>query len=238
MINSQAHPVLKRSPLQEALLEIRYKQPKHVPYGIVPGRLYEGINHIFNGFEELPTISLPLDFPSDVVIVRHRFITSEKSRLIQLGQGVLTINHIKYSGFEDFMQDCKLAIDQSVKIGLFSEISRIGLRYINKVSIDRPIANILSFPMPIPNHFEGDVRSEMHQWHMQMKQLGTLSTTVAYPSTDPTPMLVLDLDHHQQPLSDPSSTGLLNWVELAHQNIYTCFKGLFCPEYFNYMQVE
>jgi len=76
-----------------------------------------------------------------------QFYSNDKSRLVQIGRNLLSINILKgYSGWLDYLSNIKLAFDCFCDIynnvSKITKIIRIGLRYINEIEIQTDSATI------------------------------------------------------------------------------------------------
>lgn len=231
---SGTHPQLKTPLVREALLEIRFSSSPDLPYGIVPGRLYEALKTQFAKPVELPLAKIPAEFGLDEV-VRHRFLSDDESRMFQVGTGVLSINHIAYRGFQRFSADCEQVLKVAIEeIKLIAEIKRIGLRYINKAPLDRAWQEMIQLRITAPDIVESSAQVRLHRWLTGFPDIGVLSTTIAWPVKEQdSAVIVIDFDHYTEPASVLTVNQIMTWVDSAHENIYQVFKASLMPVYFS-----
>ncbi len=243
--NSKAHPRLNIPLISEALLELRYPKSNELLYGLIPGQLYEALKGIFPKPQELPLAQLPIDGLPDH-LVRHRFLTEDDSRMFQVGVGVLSINHVKYTGFTDFVQDCKDVLSAAETMGLFSQVDRIGLRYINTSVLDRPWNEIIQIKVNVPSTIESNLQGQQFRWFTKFPKLGLLSTTVAWPVESSQVIsnaklhqqqtLLIDFDLFNEPQEKLSYDSLMDWLYRSHDVIYEVFKSSLKAKYFKYLK--
>lgn len=147
--------VLNNKPLIEAIFELRWGLPlsprglKVDPNsGILVGALYEKIKGSYPFYEKLPSADIPSEISQ--YIPQHRFRTIEGGwPLIQLGQGLITVNSTKEYIWEEF----KNRIRESI-IALYSVYPEgnknlvpvsLSLRYIDSLPFDYEKYDILAY---------------------------------------------------------------------------------------------
>ncbi len=149
-----AGKILKNKPLVEAIFEIKWKLKEEKPgilldpdYKILLGRFYERIIQTYPYHEPLPTSTIPDEIVGQAV--QHRFRVAEKSwPLIQLGQGIMTVNDTVSYTWTDFYKRCIDAISKLVEAYPKPEnliYESILLRYIDAISLDYINNNVFDF---------------------------------------------------------------------------------------------
>lgn len=213
-----------------------------MPYGLIPGRLFEALKDEFPKAVELPLAKLPVDFGPEHV-VRHRFLSQDGSRMFQVGVGVLSINHVGYSTYSAFSEDCRRVLSAAVDVGTVGPLQRIALQYINTARLDREWNNVITLRVQAPEVLEASAVARLHRWLSVFDEVGILSTTVAWPTTregqpesEQEPDITLDFDHYNEQPGDFSVDDMLIWLHKAHRNIYTAFKSSLVPEYFRELE--
>lgn len=234
--SSRNHPPLKIPLVREALLELRFPR-SNIPYGIVPGLLFEALKHKFPKPVELPISQIPQEIVPEHV-VRHRFLNDSASRMFQVGIGVISVNHVAYQDFEDFLQDCKDVIEIAFREDLISKVSRIGLRYINQAPLDRSWNEIIQIDVNMPEIIQSNLQGQNLRLITGIAELGELATTITWPTFDESKskLLTIDLDISNEPQNEMNPDDILDWVVSAHDIIYDVFRNSLQSEYFNYLQ--
>jgi uncharacterized protein (TIGR04255 family) len=150
----------KNPPLIEALCEFRFQKMGMVP-NIVLGRLYEQIESEFPTVETHKGIGVQSDYekasPSIVLEERTRFISKDKTRLIQVGEGFLVVNQLQpYKDYSTFRAYVKDIVDIYHKVAKPEGIQSIGLRYINRIEMeqDQLLSEIFNIGFTIPSAFQ------------------------------------------------------------------------------------
>lgn len=227
MLSSIAHPQLKKPPLVEALFELRY-QPAH-GYGVVPGQLYERLRPGFPTLEELPAATLPLRLPDVPPLMRHRFYREDKGALVQTGDGLVSINHISYSQFEELDRDLRTVLEHLGAIGAVTATTRFGLRYINRIPLDRATNELITIDARLPDEVVRRIEQRQLKFLLDWEQRGAM--TLAIDVGLPPGQVTIDLDAYLQEDRAFDVDGILAWVTAVHQNIYDIFRSTLTDDY-------
>ena len=191
---------LRKKPLVEAILEVRWRlpQPKagqQLPpgdphYQLMLGRFYDRIRSTYPSHEALPAAQVPAGLLGQVV--QHRFRTAPNAwPLIQLGSGILTVNDTTLYTWSDFRHRAIYAVEQFFAAHpnpADLNVERISLRYVDGIPFDSAGANLTAFlhdQLKLTVELPDDVFTtvgltpapQAFQWH------------ASYPSTDGTRML-------------------------------------------------
>ncbi len=228
----KTHPRLAHPPLVEALFEMRF-QPKS-PYTLLPGRLYDQLADSFPDAEEL-NVGIPIQLPpipGMPPIVRHRFSRDQNTRMYQVGPGVLSINHTDYSTFEFFLEDIRRVISALLKLGHAGGVTRLGLRYINRMPLDRPVVDIVVAKFELPA-----ILQDHAQGWTAVAELAfgddTMNVACATVNADGREMLQLDTDLFRDAIPDALGfDAIIEWIERAHERVYQVFVAMLQPHYF------
>jgi len=242
------HRQLKRKPLVEAILEIRWELLAGDPgaavdphYKLLLGRLFDRVQDSYPAYEELPTASFP-----DQLIghqVQHRFRVAPGAwPLVQVGPGIFTLNSTgDYTSWGDFRARALAA-----KKSLFEayprlsdlKTSQVVLRYINAVDFDYTKNGVFEFLQskmgvqvslpsglfsrhsvsPFPPHFSWESS------FLSSVPEGNLLLRFATGQREKRPSLVWETtfdskDHLVPGMED----GFEAWLDGAHQLIDDCF---------------
>jgi len=226
---STAHPRLQKPPLIEAVFELRFSTD--VAYGLIPGRMFDELREVFPQVEELPTATLPLDVPFPA-LVRHRFRSGDGSKLLQTGHGVLSVNHLAYSQYNDLRADVARVIEAVIKLALAKEVRRVGLRYINQMTLDRPWASITTLTDKVPEAVGARIRDRRFHYTLEY-QPDRMNMALANVTGDGRDKLQVDLDFFRGEVDLPQmqNQAILEWLDVAHERVYEAFTSLLTEEY-------
>jgi len=226
---STAHPRLRKPPLIEAVFELRFST--ETAYGLIPGRMFDELCKVFPQVEELPTATLPLDVPFPA-LVRHRFRSGDGSKLLQTGHGVVSVNHLAYSRYNDLRADVERVIEAVIKLALAKEVRRVGLRYINQMTLDRPWSSITTLTDNVPEAVSSKVRNRRFHYSLEY-QPDRMNIALANVTGDGQEKLQVDLDFFREEVNLPQMQNqpILEWLDLAHERVYEAFTSLLTKEY-------
>lgn len=138
---------LPNAPLVEAILELHWQMSPHEVTGVpvdphfkfLLGRFHQAIQSEYPSIEQLPSAAVPEELLDRQVQFRFRTQPSEYP-LVQIGPGVLTLNHTRGYDWADFRQRALRAIDclRSAHPEPDSlRFEQISLRFINTDDFDR-----------------------------------------------------------------------------------------------------
>jgi len=213
----------RNPPLQEAVFEIRF--PSVSDYALFAGGMAISQQQEFPTTEKLQTADIP-EIVGLTGLVKHRFISSDKSLLFQTGIDVLSVNSIAYRGFADFLANIGKILTATEKFTSLSTLTRLGLRYINRLSnVDYP-PSVLNIKLPFQNTDISKTQLLQIREVSKLDDEGTLlSVNVQFP-VDPKD-LILDMDISLNP-SDKlwDIQMILDWTDKAHDAIWDNFQDL------------
>jgi uncharacterized protein (TIGR04255 family) len=137
-----AHPSYQNPTIAEALCELHFALPDGVPWkASLAGDLFKQVQQEFPEME--PQIEVGLKFelgPQRTAQSllpprpRMRFKHKERPLQLQLGPNVFTVNVLpRYPGWKKMREDVLSAWQQACLVLKPSKLTRIGLRYINRI---------------------------------------------------------------------------------------------------------
>lgn len=158
------YPVFKNAPIIEALLDVRVKLPKEVDlkkleafYGFVKERFPEKEERKFFKAEfklsqEISTTS----FPASSETIGYLFRSPSEKKIVQARLDGFTFNKLKhYEDWELFRSEARNLWDLYLKIANPVRVTRIAVRYINRIDVPLPLRDfkeyILTTPEIAPN---------------------------------------------------------------------------------------
>lgn len=231
MANRKKGVRYKKPPLIEALCEFRFEKTS-IPPNIILGRFYEQIEEDFPTIETHRGIGVQVeqDVPSPAIIMeeRTRFVSKDRTQLIQVGPGLLVANQLKpykdYSSFRAFIQK---TMDTYYMVAKPEGFRRIGLRYINRIEMtpDQSLEDVFHIGFSIPKTFQSFpnpylLRMEFTYCGGRDKLVVIFAT--APPQKNSQNAAMLDFDYILVK-PDEIKDNLLEWVDEAHKNIEEAF---------------
>jgi uncharacterized protein (TIGR04255 family) len=149
-------PELPNSPLLETIFELRWEieadqqaqRMRDPSYPMMYGRIYEHLRKELPFIEDLPTTQAHPD--TTPFVPRHRMRKDANAYpLVQMGPGILTINHAKgysWSQFEALIKKTVgLIIELFPKEKMALNFVKAELRYVNGIHFDMAKENALAF---------------------------------------------------------------------------------------------
>jgi len=227
----------RNPPIVEALCEFQFIpiQPWDMT---IPGLLYEKIIDRFPIKQQQMGFGIgfqPKEWGIEQkveMLQRMQFLRSDKTALVQVGPDLLTINHLKpYPTWGIFKP---LIIDN---LEIYQEVAkpkgfkRIGLRYINKIDLDkrsRELTDYLNYypfiPTNLPQmHETFQVRVEIPYEEGRDHLLLTLASAI--PEKPDVISLLLDLDYIMAIPEGIPLDHASDWLEKAHIIVENAFEA-------------
>lgn len=236
MTDHGPHPPLKRSPLNEAVFEIRF--PARERFGVLPGRMLDKLGESFPLDEEQPLAQLPAEVGPPHA-PRHRFMSDDRSRMCQLGTGMVSLNHTTYIGYTSFQKDSRRIVEIAKDLDLVGTIDRLGMRYINKIQLDRSWESIITIHISAPTVLDHPATSRMFRWGTSRGDLDTLTTAISWPiDQEDKQYLIIDLDMYQEPSRTMEIEEIMDWHLQAHEEIYQAFKACLTKSFFAFLEED
>ena len=234
MTGSGSHPPLAHLPLAEAVFEIRFPPKKQ--FGVLPGRMLDRLGGSFPQDEEQPLAQVPAEMGPPHA-PRHRFVSEDGGRMCQLGTGMVSLNHTTYVGYDLFQEDSRRIAEIAKDLDLVGTVDRLGLRYINRIQIDRPWEEIITTRVAAPEILEDWATSHTFRWGTRRDNLGTLTTAISWPvDHDGKEHIVIDLDMYQEPSRPMETEAIMDWHRQAHEGIYQTFTACLTEPFFSFLK--
>lgn len=237
---TQVMPIrLRKSPLLEAIFEMRFVPVVEGAGDVLPGLIFGTLRSKYSRIEQLPVAAVPraVRASQDALVYQpsHRLHGSEAAS-IQLGDRVAAVTSTSYPGWVAFRSMALELVEVIGKTGMIKTVERLSLRYTNVLtsSKDReqlPLLNIhveLVGRAPSERGFllrtetdEGDITSTV--------QIAPNATAKLATSVDISGLLV-DID---TVIQSPSSTFLsapVRELEKVHDAVKKTFFSLLTKE--------
>lgn len=223
-------------PLQEAVCELRFESKNWDP--TIPGILYSLIESDFPKRESVQEGKVEFFIDPRVKQdpkISHsenefpKFSNEEGNIFAVFRKNLVSIHHIKpYTNWNDFLSKIKLVFEKYSEVAVPTKLSRIGLRYINKISIPVDGYIFSDYFNMVQSPLSGIIDEESiaaiqngvlfndaeNLIKMQFASLNKNEEKVEY---------ILDVDYF---LTNPSgSENIDNWLARAHDKIESIFLG-------------
>ncbi len=231
-------PVLRRAPVVEALLELQFAPAANLrSYGPIPGQMYERLKSDYPSVQDLEAAEMPLSLALEIAVVRHRFTSSDGFRMFQVGNGVLSVNRLKYEHYDGFRAEAAKVIATALDV-YSGPATRAMLRYINKIPTQgRNLDQVLTAAVSLPANF-GQVRGQQTMVRVVDEGSGSeIHVTWGGPIDNQADLVLLDLSAHKLlPEEAWSADQLLSWMDAAHDLIESRFLAMIRPEFLEEMK--
>lgn len=139
-------------PITEAIVELRFESdtPNDAVFGIV----YQTFKTDYPVSEELPILQIPEIIRKQDKASHYRpyyKLTNNDGFLFQVGPKVLSLISIApYAGWEEFNRRLKDLVEKVKGLDIVKSYTRIGIRYINKFSLN--VFDIVNLQIKLPSH--------------------------------------------------------------------------------------
>lgn len=227
----------KMPPLIEVVCEFRF-DPTSAWDMVMPGLLFEQVRTTHPKRRDAVSIEVAItaQIPKQQAWQRIQFLSEDGKDIIQVGQHLLAVNRLQpYDSWEEFLPKIKKAYDAYCKVASPQGISRIGLRYINRIVIPREEIRTEDYFEFYP--YLGPRLPGMHgpftvgvQFSFRNEADGLRAELQSGAEHSPgTYSLILDLDYY---LTDPTKLGgqdPFDWLGGAHGKIEEVFEACLTP---------
>jgi uncharacterized protein (TIGR04255 family) len=223
-------------PVVEAVCQFRFTSAS--PWDLtIPGMFYEKIRVDYPIKEQRIIHELIAADPNQKEpvqnLITHElavFLNPQRTAFIQLGQNILSIHTLQpYPGWSSFLPQIQLAHTHFLQFFEPSGIQRIGLRYINritlpaeKIQLNQYFNLLIHTPTNLPSTFNDFLIAIIipvppdDRCRIQMQS--------ALPDQPKTRSSLLDLDYFLYKPGQVQCEDALSWVENAHQKVETFFE--------------
>lgn len=155
--------VFPRPPLREVVFEVRFSPRLRVPAEI--WKLQDQLVSSYPAVNKEPAIQAN-GTVTDVAV----FQSPAESRVVKVSYQSFLVAFSRYTKFEDFREELKKRTDQFCSIFGIDAFTRVGLRYVNEISVPsqdpfslltyvRPYVNFERFPLGLVDQFAVELLS-------------------------------------------------------------------------------
>ena len=233
----RSHPTYPNPTVVEAVCEIHFGRSPDKPWKpSLPGELFKVVQDDYPEIEPVVEVGVQLEFgPSGVgqhmlpprqrVRLKHR----ERPILLQIGEDVLTVNFLRpYPGWDEVKNTVLSTWRRAAPVLGASAISRIGLRYINRIPLagGESIAKWLTATRLVP---EAIVSSKAGFFSRVEAGLGPGDRVVATIGEEPgaegggPAAIIFDIDRITERELAPSDGPLAMEIDRLHQEVWDAF---------------
>lgn len=225
------NPTLKKNLIHEALIEIRFKSNESDDFSLVLGALNQKLKTKYPIHESLDVPDFGKSAPDELnYMVRSRLYSEDKKNLYSLGNGVLSVNTLSYTSFENFLKQIIEVLNKHKKLSNLEQITRIGMRYINKVEFENTPEDVTNIKFDLPKKIE----EKQNGFNFQnLSRIGADSLRVQYSQKTNSKELSLDYDYFFAGEKKYKIDELKKWMEKAHDNIYDTFIQCLNKKFYN-----
>lgn len=224
-------------PVIEAVCEFRFGPESHWDLTI-PGLVFEKVRDDFPKRRQVQHFLLKIPAKTQAEALpteRMHFLRDDEKALIQVGPNFLAINRLKpYESWEEFLPIIEKGLHAYQHIVEPLTIKRIGLRYINHISVETPPDYLLpldkffniypftkNFPQSMLNSFNVGIQLPYEENRDNLKlTLSSLDT-----ETLDEHIILLDLDYFLTKPDAIKPDGAISWVKGAHVHLEKAFEA-------------
>lgn len=160
----------KTPPIVEALCEFQFVDTGlDAPWDItLIGLIYDKLRNFFPRKEQIP-LNIAIAATSATndkkeytpLLPLIRFLDRDNKNLVQIGQNLLTVNHLKpYSSWEEFLPVIESVFKSYLEVAKPEKLRHIALRYINRIEVPKTNSQLEDFfrlrPL-IPKNISEDI---------------------------------------------------------------------------------
>ncbi|MGD0534706.1 MAG: TIGR04255 family protein [Methanoregula sp.] len=227
----------KNPPIVEAICEFRFsKETKWDP--TIAGSVYEKVKDQFPSKEsrleqQVEVKAGDAGFSQNLVASQRAIMLSpDRSSLIQVGQHLLSVNHLKpYAGWENFRPKIKMAYDTLNSITAVEGIERMALVYIDRIEIPGKKIEMEEYFKFYPS-----LGSDLPHDHMgfmvgvdfpfnDQRDFCKLQLTSAMATKKDHIALLMTTEYYLAKRKSVSPEKSIDWMEEAHTKIRELFRG-------------
>lgn len=235
---TQDHPTFANPTIREALCEIHFRLPHNQSWEAEWfGQYYLAIQKDFPNLEPVKDPNLRIELTLGRVELaqmgsRIRYRHRERNLLVQLSEGILTVNVLpKYLGWQRMQADINAAWNAFTSVVPNALIQRIGLRYINMLPL---ASDELPDTWLAANDYAANAALSSEPGFLSRTEVRTRTgcrsiVTVGEGSGDGR-QLLLDIDCIQE-TGDDNPLSLNAATAELHELTWSIFEGFLTPRY-------
>ncbi len=224
-------------PIVEALCEFQFEPC--LPWDLtVPGLVYEKVQNEFPKKRLAKTFAIGVEIGPERVqqqlltTDRMQFLQEDEKTLIQIDQNLLVINRLKpYPTWEAFQPQVRTGFEAYRTVADPKGIQRMGLRYINQISLPGPPPKIEDYfefrPFVGPNLPQafGAFAVAIQIPYEEARDVLRLQLTRAVVEMSDTLSVTLDLNYEMAQPDRVPLDDVFAWLDTAHRHVEAVFEA-------------
>jgi uncharacterized protein (TIGR04255 family) len=251
-IVASKHPKYPNPIIQEALCEIHFSLPEGQKWrSSVFGELFKRIQDEYPTLEPVMQLGLQFQFGpgklgQSLLPPRQRMRYKHKSQntLIQLSENIFTYNVLpRYNGWDVMKEGILKAWADTMSIIKVDKITRIGLRYINRINLaqNQKPSHWLSTSSFIPQAAIDSMPGFLSRIEVQAENnrrtIVTLGDSLAQPEHDH-PILLFDIDCIVEKAIVNDAAAIEKEIHFLHEFVWNVFESSKTKNLENYMKAN
>ena len=234
-----SHTAIYQSPtIQEALCEVSFRPQNDHPWtALTPLKFYQTIQSDFPNVEEVPNSVLQIKIGADEAASSAvpkfstllRFRHASRPLMLQLSENRIIVNCLgNYQGWVRMREDIQYAWQKISAVSHPSVVTRIGLRYINRIEREFERQTLGEWLTPteyVPRAALSSLPGFTSQLHVRVDATNRISVILGEPETAKNllPPFIFDIDRISEEEMSSEGDLLLERIDAMHQEIRNIF---------------
>lgn len=230
------------APVVEALCEFQFVPS--VPWDLTfPGLVYDRLRAQFPKRRQAKTFEVDLSTEAQgvqqkvVTTDRVQFVREDEKALVQLGQDLLAVNHLRpYPTWDEFKPLIQMAFEKYCEVAEPKGIQRLAVRYINRFEFPADRLNLEDYlefrpylGPQLPQDIGPFVLATQVPYQGGDDVLRLRLSSAESPKAGVTALL-LDLEYSTAPTSQVPLSSASEWIQAAHDRIEQVFEATVTPK--------
>lgn len=224
------------SPIIEAICQFQFESDTSWDLTI-PGLVYEKVNGIFPKRNQVEHLSIGLAASAGMIgqqigaLPLVQFIQENGRTLMQVGQNLLTINHLQpYTSWQEYLPLIEVGLAAYKETVHPKKLLRVALQYLNRIELENPV-NLETYFKFYP--FLGESLPQTHGAFVvgvqlpfeNSRDLMNLQLTSVISNKPDVYAMILDLNYVLVQADEVELDNVMDWVSTAHTNIEATFEA-------------
>ena len=230
-------------PLIEALCEFQFDSESLWDLTL-PGLIYEKLKETFPrrqqlqvtlGVANIPEASGQIGIMPMIPLVR--FLDDEGKVLVQLGQNLLTVNHLKpYPSWEEFLPLIRKSFTAYLETAHPKKLQHLGIRYINRIEIPSShinLENYFQFHPVVSKELPQDIDAfflAVNISYEESKDTLRIQLTTTDSEVPNTLAIILEISYVFAKPGEVALDSVLEGVDTAHKHVERAFESCITDE--------
>lgn len=241
--------IYKKPPILEAIFEAKFAYDFYDP--ALPGQVFEKIKENYPKKRTVNLVTLNLvnnqNDDSKESLAHHMPVmqawANDDSALVQIGQGIISANQLRYENWDKFSPIIKNILDAYIESTESSRVMRLGTRYINRFVIPEENINLTDYfylGLQLPVTFNELIGMDLTFIHRRLEfEVKTKFMSDVLRADEIGVAFILDIDCYiTSDLESKTSDKLLMLATRAHDTLEDIFESLITEKMRNHMEVQ